>query len=196
MVDELAKLVADLKNQPHLLVSKLESFLLKAKGTPPGPAKPESTSTVPKVVNPNGSKAKSEKPRSSPLALARQCWPVGEVREFSEVLRSLEAGETPKGSITVASSVDKALELKQLAPEFPFRFWFWFTSTKPIGCDKIDEQNDSCRTEPNKVCRHHCAGSVKRSHGSEAGHKSFGFLWICLSCYIIGSGFAISYDIQ
>ena len=69
---------------------------------------------MPKVVEPNGSKAKSEKTRSSPFALARQCWPVGEVREFGEVLRSLEAGETPKGSITVAPSVDKALELKQL----------------------------------------------------------------------------------
>lgn len=52
---------------------------------------------------------------SSSVSLARQCWKAGEVRDFGEVRKKLENGEAPVGSVALAPSVDKALELKLLA---------------------------------------------------------------------------------
>ena len=51
----------------------------------------------------------------SHTTLAKQCWGIGEIKDFSEVSRKIEQGEEPGGSIALAPSVNHALDLRQLA---------------------------------------------------------------------------------
>lgn len=120
LVDQLSKVVEDIRKEPSTLISKLESFLSKAKGLnvdrrkSPDVAQ-QSDKWVDVVKKTSAANPTATKRVSSSVSLARQCWKAGEVRDFGEVRKKLENGEAPVGSVALAPSVDKALELKLLA---------------------------------------------------------------------------------
>eukprot|EP00434_Breviolum_minutum_P046431 symbB.v1.2.041996.t1/scaffold9000.1/size4460/1 len=111
LVDQLAKVVDDIRQNPHTLVAKLEDFLQHVK-TPPKPVQ------TPPVVERPGSwvnVVKKHDRTKNVVNLARHCWGNGEIRDFGEVMKKLEVGETVAGSVALAPSLDKALEAQQLA---------------------------------------------------------------------------------
>ena len=120
LVDQLSKLVDDIRTNPSTLISKLEAFLHTAKK--PSVVQPRAASSetqqskwvdVVKTASTTAAPAKRAVP--PPVTLARQCWNAGEVRDFGEVRAKLENGQLPLGSVALAPSVDKALEVRQLA---------------------------------------------------------------------------------
>ena len=120
LVDDLAKLVDDIRQDPRTLVTKLEGFLQRAKSVKNVQAsaagtsgKPNSWASVVKQAAP--AKKGSEKRPSHAVNLARHCWDKGEIRDFGEVMKKLEVGENLEGSVAIAPSLDKALEAQQLA---------------------------------------------------------------------------------
>ena len=114
LVDELGHLVNRIKAKPSSLISELESFLLRAKSASskaPGQAPMKTDDS--KIV-----KLTLAQPTARPskaVQLARHCWNVGEIKDFGEVMRVLQLGEAPQGSVTLAPSLAKAFEAKELA---------------------------------------------------------------------------------
>ena len=115
-VDKLSQVVERIKAEPSTMVSRLETFLSELKASPP-------TSTSSKPVNKTwAGVVKSTPPPDkagqkiqSHTTLAKQCWGIGEIKDFSEVSRKIEQREEPGGSIALAPSVNHALDLRQLA---------------------------------------------------------------------------------
>eukprot|EP00435_Cladocopium_sp_Y103_P028297 s1481_g7.t1 len=120
LVDRLATVVDEIRREPQTLVAKLESFLQQVKSAKPDQATASAAAGKQgSWVNAVKQSAVAKKPpekRSSPtVTLARHCWDKGEIRDFSEVIRKLEHGESVAGSVALAPSLDKALEAQQLA---------------------------------------------------------------------------------
>ena len=46
--------------------------------------------------------------------MAKHCWNIGEIKDFGEFLRLLQTGVGPQGSISLAPSLDKAFEARDL----------------------------------------------------------------------------------
>ena len=115
LVDELGQLVEKIKKKPCSLISELEGFLLRAKSTS---SKPMPSKSPGKIDGPVTAKTNLDKPVQSTnkaLHLARHCWNVGEIKDFGEVMRVLQLGEAPQGSISLAPSLAKAFEARELA---------------------------------------------------------------------------------
>ena len=109
------KVVAGIRSHPSELVKRLEGFLSQIKH-PKGAVK----TPAPSPVDDGPPKSKTwadvaKKGAKDQLVLAKPCFEPNAVQDFASVQRSLEAGEKPVGNISVAPSLERALEARDLA---------------------------------------------------------------------------------
>ena len=118
-MERLNKVVEEIRLHPASLVTRLESFVAAVKSE-------ESVRKASITDARQGTWADTVKSGSGPgnapakkvntvVTLSRHHFPPGSVCEFSQVLRKLEQGESPLGTVAVAPSLAKALEARQLA---------------------------------------------------------------------------------
>ena len=108
LVDELVKVVEKIKTNPGLLILELEGFLKKAKLGNNGHEAGLSGAGMQSAAKQTSKKV------SENFCLAKHCWSLGEIRDFGELIQGLQSGVAPTGGVSLAPSLSKAFEARDL----------------------------------------------------------------------------------